>query len=255
MTVATRLPCAFWARPFAHRGLHAVAEGRAENSLAAFDAAIAGGYAIELDVQASADGEAMVFHDYTLERLAEATGRVDARSAADLRGIALHGGGTIPDLATVLARIDGRANVLIEIKDQTGDYGATDGALERHVCDIVRANGHAGTCAIMSFNPHVILAVKAGAPEIPRGIVSYDFEHPSDAHVDPARRRALADMTMIDVCEADFVSCGAANLAHDPVVALRSRGLPVFVWTIKSAAQARAALARCDQITFEGYLP
>jgi len=251
----SRVTPAFRSRPFAHRGLHDVGAGRAENSLAAFDAAIAGGYAIELDVQRSSDGEAMVFHDYDLERLAEATGRVDARDAADLRAVALRGGGTIPDLAEVLARIDGRANVLVEIKDQTGGFSETDGAFERRVCDIVRASGHADTCAIMSFNPYSVMVVKDAAPDIARGLVSYDFEHPHDAHVDAAHRQALARMTMIDACEADFVSYGAASLDTPPVHALRERGMPVFSWTIRSAEQARAAMAHCDQITFEGFRP
>src|SRR5687768_7919763 len=70
------------ARPFAHRGLHG--GGRIENSRAAFEAAIQAGHGIELDVQASADGVAMVFHDERLDRLAEAEGRIAERSAWEL---------------------------------------------------------------------------------------------------------------------------------------------------------------------------
>lgn len=251
----SRLDSAFRARPFAHRGLHDVKDGRPENSLAAFDAAIARGYAIELDVQASADGEAMVFHDYRMDRLTGLAGRIDARDADDLRGAELRGGGTIPDLATVLRRIDGRVPVLIEIKDQSGAFGPTDGGLERRVCEVVRAGGHGDTCAVMSFNPYSMLEARAAAPEIPRGLVSYDFEHPNDAHVAAHRRRELAAMTMADEVGTDFVSYGADGLASPAVVALREGGVPVFSWTIRSAEQAVAALARCDQITFEGFLP
>ena len=256
----SRLAPAFRARPFAHRGLHDVKDGRPENSLAAFDAAIAGGYAIELDVQASADGEAMVFHDYEMARLTGQAGRLDAHTAADLHGIDLLGGGTIPDLETVLRRIDGRVPVLIELKDQTGAFGPTvggptEGGLERRVCEVVRGGGQGDACAIMSFNPYSVLAVKTGAPGVARGLVSYDFEHPHDAHVPVAHRRALAAMTMAGEVEADFVSYGAGSLAAPAIVALRAGGMPVFSWTIRSAEQARAALARCDQITFEGYLP
>ena len=64
-------------RPIAHRGLHDQAAGIVENSLSAARAAIEAGFAIECDVQLSADGEAMVFHDFTLERLTGATGRLD----------------------------------------------------------------------------------------------------------------------------------------------------------------------------------
>ena len=62
-----------------------------ENSVSAFDAAIAAGYGIELDVQISADGVPVVFHDATLDRVTAATGPVNARTARDLRSIALAG--------------------------------------------------------------------------------------------------------------------------------------------------------------------
>lgn len=251
----TRLSAEFWARPFAHRGLHERAAGRPENSMAAFEAAITQGYAIELDVQPSADGEAMVFHDYTMERLTAATGRIEAQTAETLRETALTGGGTIPDLASVLAMIAGRVPVLIETKDQSGDFGETDGALERRVCDIVRAGGYARTCAVMSFNPYAIKMVQDYAPELMRGLVSYDFEHPHDAHVPADHRRALADLTMLKDCAADFVSYGAISL-HAPVIdRIRATGMPFFTWTIRSKDAATAALTRCDQVTFEGFLP
>jgi len=251
----TALQPEFWARPFAHRGLHDMARGRAENSIAAFDAAIAGNYAIELDVQASADGEAMVFHDYELTRLTGQEGRVVSRNADDLRAVTLIGGGAIPDLETVLRHIDGRVPVLIEIKDQTGAYARTDGALERRVCEIVKAVGHGRACAIMSFNPFSVNAVKIHAPEVARGIVAYDFEHPHDAHIDAEHRKMLAELAMFDACEAQFVSYDAAGLDLPTVVAKRRRGVPVFSWTIRSAAEAEAALDFCDQITFERFLP
>ena len=79
------------ARPIAHRGLHDPAAGLIENTLAAADAAIAGGFAIECDVQDTADGEAVVFHDFTLDRLTSQKGLVRERKAADLAGTALRG--------------------------------------------------------------------------------------------------------------------------------------------------------------------
>ena len=73
--------------PIAHRGLHG--DGRVENSRAAFEAAIAAGHGIELDVQISRDGKAMVFHDATLERLTTESGAVAARNASELATVAL----------------------------------------------------------------------------------------------------------------------------------------------------------------------
>src|SRR4051794_2404055 len=57
------------ARPIAHRGLHDKAKGVIENTVSAALAAVDAGYAIECDVQLTGDGEAVVFHDFTLDRL------------------------------------------------------------------------------------------------------------------------------------------------------------------------------------------
>ena len=75
------------ARPIAHRGLHDLAAGVVENTASAFEAAIAGRYAIETDVQISADGEAMVHHDDALGRLTEGMGRLAELSAAQIKSI------------------------------------------------------------------------------------------------------------------------------------------------------------------------
>ena len=115
------------ARPFAHRGLHG--PSRPENSRAAFEAAIAAGSGIELDVQASRDGEAMVFHDYDLDRLTAAHGRTADLTGAELGALALSGTAeTIPSLAQVLALIGGRTPLLIEVKSP-----------DRHVVPLCRA--------------------------------------------------------------------------------------------------------------------
>ena len=66
-------PCAFFwltARPIAHRDLHSHSRGIVENSISAAKAAAEAGYAIECDVRPTLDGEVVIFHDYTLERLA-----------------------------------------------------------------------------------------------------------------------------------------------------------------------------------------
>ena len=77
------LPAAFLERPIAHRALHDLAAGRPENSRAAISAAVAAGYGVEIDLQLSSDGVAMVFHDERLERLTGARGLLGARDAAE----------------------------------------------------------------------------------------------------------------------------------------------------------------------------
>jgi glycerophosphoryl diester phosphodiesterase len=78
---------ALFARPIAHRGLHDRARGVIENTPSAVRAAVEAGYGIEVDVQRTAEGEAVVFHDDTLDRLTEASGAVAAYSLAELRKV------------------------------------------------------------------------------------------------------------------------------------------------------------------------
>ena len=105
------------ARPIAHRGLHDRAKGIVENTLSAAEAAIAEGFAIECDVQDTADGEAVVFHDHTLDRLTDQRGPVRDRVAADLTKLAVAASeDRIPTLPMFLDRIAGRVPVIVEIK-------------------------------------------------------------------------------------------------------------------------------------------
>jgi len=75
------------ARPIAHRGLHDPTKGLIENTAAAVRAAMAAGFGIEVDVQLSGDGEAMVYHDDALGRLTEGEARLDRLSAAELKRV------------------------------------------------------------------------------------------------------------------------------------------------------------------------
>jgi glycerophosphoryl diester phosphodiesterase len=148
-------------QPFAHRGLHG--EGRIENSRAAFAAAIARGHGIELDVQASKDGQAFVIHDEDLGRLSEEQGPVADRTAAELLAIRLRGSEeTVPPLSEILRLIDGRSPLLIELK-------APDRAVARLCLSVFRClEAYRGPVAIMSFNPEVGHWFSRHAPRTPR---------------------------------------------------------------------------------------
>ena len=76
-------------RPIAHRGLHDRTKGIIENTESAFAAALQHNYAIECDLQLTADGEAIVFHDDEVDRLSGATGKVIEFTAKKLRSLAL----------------------------------------------------------------------------------------------------------------------------------------------------------------------
>ena len=180
--------------PIAHRGLHDRGIGRIENSLSAVAAAAAAGYAIEIDVQCSSDGQAVVFHDDTLDRLTGETGAVAARTAAELAGIALTGAtDTIPALPQVLSAVAGRVPLLVEIKDRSGTLSETDGRLEAAVASALA--DYAGPVAVMSFNPHSVARMAALAPGLPRGLTTSAFDPDEWAPVPPATCARLRGMT------------------------------------------------------------
>jgi len=246
------LPGAFLRLPIAHRALHDAGAGRPENSRAAIRAAVDAGYGIEIDVQPSADGVAMVFHDDTLDRLTRESGPIRARSAEELGRIALLGGDEgIPALAEVLALVAGRVPLLVEIKDQDGAFGPNLGALEAAVADDLA--GYGGPVAVMSFNPHSVAAMAEAAPDVPRGLTTMNWEIEEARALPEARRAHLSAIADFDRVGASFISHHWRDLSAAPVAALKARGVPVLCWTIRAAAQETQAREIADNITFEGY--
>ncbi|SLN64994.1 Glycerophosphoryl diester phosphodiesterase [Pseudoruegeria aquimaris] len=248
------LPEGFLTAPLAHRALHDLAAGRPENSRAAIGAAVTAGYGIEIDVQLSRDGTAMIFHDYDLRRLTGEPGAVAQRSAAELSAIPLLGGREgIPTLAEGLACIAGRVPLLIEMKDQTGALAAGPDRLERAVAEALE--GYEGPVAVMSFNPHAVAAFGALRPDLPRGLTTDAFDDEEWGLVPAATRARLRGIPDVAATGAGFISHDVRDLASPRVAALKSQGLHVLCWTVRSPAQEAEARRVADNITFEGYAP
>ena len=247
------LPAGLLRLPVAHRALHDRAQGRIENSPSAVMAAVTAGYAIEIDVQLSADGQAMVFHDEVLDRLTAERGRVSARTAAALGRIGLTGGAdVIPTLEAVLALIAGRVPALIEIKDQTDRMADTDGRLEAAVARAL--GGYGGEVAVMSFNPHSIAHMARLAPDVARGLTTSSYDPADWAPVPAAVCDRLREIPDFDRVGASFISHQGDDLDRPRVLALRAAGVPVLCWTIRSAEQEAAARQIAANVTFEGYM-
>ncbi|WP_439124615.1 glycerophosphodiester phosphodiesterase family protein [Marivita sp.] len=249
----SRLPSEFLTIPIAHRGYHNKADGVIENTPSAFAAAIDAGYAIELDLQLSRDGVPMVFHDDTLERLTAETGPLRDRDAKDLTAITLKGGiDTIQSLRTVLDQVNGAVPLLIEMKDQHGAMGDTDGRLEDAA--VKSLAGYTGPYALMSFNPHMVGKVAKLAPSIPRGLISSAWRKIDEPQVPAARRAELAAIPDFERVGADFLSHDMTDLDAPRVKQLKAQGVPILCWTVRSADQEEQARKVADNITFEGYV-
>ena len=216
-------------------------------------AAIQASYGIEIDVQLSADDQAMVFHDYALDRLTLATGAVRQNSSADLAKTTLrHGDEAVPTLDEVLAMVVGQVPLLIEIKDQDGALGPLVGPLEKAV--VAALEGYKGDVALMSFNPHSVAALQDLAPTLPRGLVTEDFLKADDWIVPAARLEELNGIPDYDRVGASFISHNHNHFPSDRVQALKTAGANVLCWTVKSPKEEKRARQVAENVTFEGYL-
>jgi glycerophosphoryl diester phosphodiesterase len=242
------------AHPIAHRGLHDRASGVIENSTAAFMAAVGSNYAMECDVQLTRDGEAVVFHDFTLDRLTDDAGRVVDRTAADLAGIALtdsQTSDTIRSFRDLLDRVAGRAPIICEIKS------AFDGDLRlvRRVVETLA--GRDAPVALKSFDPRVVAALRMMAPHIPRGIIAMsDYDYPDYEALPPAEKHAMANLLHFSQMEPDFLSWRVKDLPSGlPYLCRTQLGLPVMTWTVRTPEDAALAGQHADQMVFEGFRP
>ena len=250
-------PAWLTARPIAHRGLHDCGRGAIiENSPSAARAAIARGYAIECDVQLSGDGEAMVFHDFTLERLTERSGRVDALTAQALCELSLRGGADeIITLPAFLSLIGGATPLVCEIKSRF------DGDMRLAERVAACAAAYQGPMCIESFDPQVMAHLRAHGAAFriahrPLGMVAqadYDDEDCEWSHLDAAHKRALAQFLHFEQTRPDFLSYGLRDLPHAvPHLCRVGLGMPVTIWTVRTTAERALALQHGDQIVFEG---
>jgi glycerophosphoryl diester phosphodiesterase len=240
---------ALFGAPLAHRGLWDK-DKAPENSLAAFDAACAAGYGMELDVQLSADGEAVVFHDDRLEQrgLTGASGRVAERLAADLAEVRLADTReTIPTLREALECVGGRSLVVVELKVLNGD----EGRLERAVAEVL--DGYAGPAAVISFNPHAVAWFADHRPQVLRGLDSAAYHDALNWTIPAEERRALAELEHVVLARPHFLGLGLDMLPSPSADALRGRGLPAVAWTVRSPAQWARVKAHCDNLMFEGF--
>lgn len=236
------------ARPIAHRGLHDKTKGVLENTESAFAAAIQGNYAIECDLQITREGEAVVFHDETLERLTEAEGLLKLRTVRELKALGYRvGKDRMQTLAEMLEQVNGKVPLVIELKSHwDGDETLALRALK------VLENYHGPYC-LMSFDPDAIAAVATYSPSTVRGIVA---DRTVDSYYNslPLQRRLeMRSFSHLGRTRPHFVSFYFRELPYAPVQRIRAAGYPVITWTIRSEEQARAARRYSDQITFEGF--
>ncbi len=240
---------AFSGRNYAHRGLHSEENKIPENSLSAFRAAREQGFGIEMDLQITADGQVVVFHDYTIDRMCGVSGKIDQMTYAELRELKL--GDTdehIPLLSEVLEVMGGKQPLVIELKP----------VLRRdELCvatyDIIK--NYKGEFCIESFDPFALCWFRKNAPHIVRGQLSAKIAR-WERKQEKNMRYALAKSFVISNV---FLNCLSrphfiAHRLEKKTWAVRiaeKMGAMRFAWTSTEPGNE----AMHDSIIFEGYLP
>ena len=247
-----RAPDWLTARPVAHRGLHDRARGIVENMPGAALAAIEGNFAIECDVQLSADGEAMVHHDDALGRLTEGSGALLGLSSTALKEVRFKDTSErMMSLADLCILVRGRVPIIVEVKSHFDG----DRRLVKRMAEVLAS--YPGPVAGMSFDPDQVVALREMLPKLPRGIVAQRHYTEADwPQATPAQREGMRHLKHALHTQPHFVAYWVNDLpAPAPWIARHLFGLPLLTWTVRTAEQRTRATRYADQMIFEGFQP
>lgn len=247
-----RAPNWLTARPVAHRGLHNAARGIIENMPAAAQAAVARNFAIECDIQLSADGEAMVHHDDALGRLTEGSGPLRGKTAAELKAVRFKGTDErMMTLADLCALVAGRAPLVIEVKSHFDG----DRKLVKRMAEVL--SSYDGPAVGMSFDPDQVMALRDLLPSRPRGIVAErHYTEKNWPEASSAQRHDMTHLRHFFRTRPDFVAYYVDELPSlAPWIARNIFGCPLLTWTVRKPEQRTRAARHADQIIFEGFVP
>lgn len=248
----SRAPAWLVAQPVAHRGLHNRSQNIIENTPSAFRAAIAHGFAIETDLQLTADGEAVAFHDDRLGRLTNNVSDIRALTASELKQVQFK---DTPDrmftLGELCACADARVPLVIEIKSRFDG----DRRLVRRVGEVLAS--YNGPVALMSFDPDQVMAVRELIPNIPRGIVAERYYREEEWQALPREKvQGMMHLRHAFRTQPHFVAYWIEDLpAPAPWIARNLFGCALLTWTVRTPEQRARAERKADQMIFEGFVP
>ena len=236
-----------WA--YAHRGLHS--EGVPENSMAAFRAALEGGYGIELDIHLMKDGNLAVIHDASLKRTAGADVQIEDLTAEDLENYRLEGTDEkIPLFKDVMALYEGKAPMIVEVKPMNINHDI----LAEAACEILK--DYKGVYCMESFDPRCVRWLRKNRPEIIRGQLTENFVA-NDDKLHPAIRFLLTHNLMNFGTVPDFVAYKFADRKDSFTTTLCRNVWDIqgVSWTIRSQEDFDIAVQEGWLPIFEGFTP
>lgn len=230
--------------PIAHRGLHS--SKVPENSLTAFQLAVEGRFPIELDIHIIKSGEVIVFHDDNLKRMCGIDKDLNECTFTEVRELYLkHTHERIPLLSEVLATVNGKVPLLIELK-----YDQPAGKLEAAALEALEH--YKGKYAFQSFSPFSLRWLKKHAPHIPRGQLASNFK--GCKKISPLLKPALKKLWFRPIAKPDFISYDIRALPNARIDKIHAAGTPILGWTVSKLTESQEALKHCDNVICEDIL-
>lgn len=232
---------------YAHRGLHDHDAGIPENTMAAMERAAAHGYGIELDVQLTKDGKAVVFHDFDLKRMCGIEADVDEFTFEELQEYPILGTEErIPLFRDVLKLIDGRVPVIVELKMKT---------LASPICekaDEILAD-YKGEYCVESFHPKALWWYRINRPGVCRGQLSMNFRKD---HLQGRFHGLHQHLIGNFLVKPDFIAYDCRSKKEISLILCRNLfGCPAYAWTVRSERELEECRKYFDCFIFEDFLP
>ena len=233
---------------YAHRGLHGA--GVPENSMAAFRAALDGGYGIEFDLHLLKDGNIAVIHDSLLKRTTGAEGRIEDLTTEDLKNYRLEGTEEIiPTFRQLLDLYDGKAPLIVELKPVNGNHAA----LAETACEMLK--NYPGPYCIESFDPRCVYWLKKNRPHIIRGQLAENFFR-SNSDLSVPLKFILSNSLSHFFTMPDFTAYKFADRKNlNTWICRKLYGVQGVSWTIRTKADYDTAVKEGWLPIFENFIP
>ena len=250
-TLVARPPCTLI---FAHRGF---GDHGPDNSLYAVERALGAGMdGVDVDAHLTRDGEIVIFHDLSVDRLTSGTGRVRDKTRDEMLALDLGPkydpairGANVHTFEDFVAAAKGRGILMVELK--VPGLGAT--GIEARAVEIIRRHEAHAHVVLSSFNPFVLHRIKRLDPDVRTALIFMDTNWNPEllAEITPEDRVDLPWIVRQEwirralrkIIRPDLLSI---NHEVDPAVTERliAQGWPVFIWTPDEEADLRRALAQ-----------
>lgn len=233
---------------FAHRGLHDNEGDAPENSMAAFRKAVEAGLGMELDVQVTKDGVPVIFHDFTLNRICGAEGKIADCTYEELQAYTLcKSQERIPRFEDLLTMVDGRVPLIVEIKAETADVSC---------CAVIdrMLRTYRGAYCIESFNPLVLWWFRMNHGKVVRGQLSSNFRR--EGVYWNVLYFGMTHLLFNFFTKPDFIAYNH-KFSEEPGrrICRRLYRHPAAAWTVRSQQDLEALRGKYDVFIFDSFLP